>query len=583
MEIPTTLYPYELLPFLESLHAAAFTGRLELTTERGTTLLYLTTGRTRYATSTAVTGTFPAWLITEELFARERIHGWLRECTDEELALEELLLHRKVMNAESIVHLKSELSRAIFARAFCATAEPAVTEMDEDTLDFGDFALDPLEALFDCAANHPVYGAMLETLQGSWHRPMRRSPAFYTLISLFRRYFVGSTLALHLDAPTSLTELTDGVDDPQPIIAQVFALYVSGMVSFTGEEPRSRLFARAERRSPTGVNAPPRRPPAEAGVRVGARPTTQPGMRVVAAEPEARVSPPMDEAEMRRTRTQFFRPPPPVDETSSPEARAQRFADLHGGLVGQGLVDAAARAEGLDAYAILDVAPDAPLSMVRAAYLRHQRRYDEDAYVGQFLPGPAATALQALRGRAEEAYETLNDLRKRRAHDQARAVAGALGDAELDALFYAEGVFKAAQIRLAGERYQEAISLLRDAVERAPREPEYLAYLAFAIDLARRGGLEVTRRAGQPDELLDRALALDNTLESAWLFRARLALQAGDLRRAYTAYHQVTTSNPDNAEAAAALERFRAEGVELELISRGRLSERISQMLGRRR
>ncbi|MEZ4268040.1 MAG: hypothetical protein R3F39_16870 [Myxococcota bacterium] len=583
MEIPNTLYPYELLPFLESLHAAAFTGRLELTTERGTTLLYLTAGRTRYATTTAVSGTFPAWLITEELFARERIHGWLRECTDEEQALEELLLQRSVMNAESIVHLKGEMSRAVFARAFCATAELAVIEMDGDGLEFGDFALDPLEALFDCAANHPVYGAMLETLQGSWHRPLRRSPAFYTLISLFRRYFVGSTLALHLDSPTSLTELTDGVDDAQPVIAQVFALYASGMVSFAGEEPRSRLFARGDGRPSVDAHALPRRAPAEAGVRVGARPTTQPGMRVFAPDAEPAPEPPMDEAEMRRTRTQFFRPPPPVDEASSPEERAKRFADLHGGLVGQGLIEAAARTDGLDAYAILEVAPDAPLSAVRAAYLRHLRRYNEDAYVGQFLPGAAGSALATLRASANSAYETLNDLRKRRAHDQKHKVAGALADADLDALFYAEGVFKAAQIRLTGELYAEAITLLREAVERAPREPEYLAYLAFALDLARRAGLELTRRGWQPDELLDRALAMDSTLESAWLFRARLAQQAGDSRRAYAAYHQVTTSNPDNEEATEALERFRAEGVELELISRGRLSERISQMLGLRR
>jgi hypothetical protein len=586
MEIPTTLYPYELLPFLESLHAAAFTGRLELTSDRGTTLLYLTAGRTRYATTTAVSGTFPAWLITEELFARDRVHGWLRECTDEEQALEELLLHRKVMTAESIVHLKSELSRAIFARAFCATAELAVTEMDAATLDFGDFVLDPLEALFDCAASHPVYGAMLEAMQGSWHRALRRSPAFYTLISLFRRYFVGSTIALHLDAPTTLTELTDGVDDPEPIIAQVFALYASGMVTFTGEEPRSRLFARGEVRPPGSADAPhapPRRPVPEPGVRVVKRPTTQPGLPVAPAEPDEDETPPLTEAEMRRTRTRFFRPPPPADEVSSPEARARQFADLHGGLVGQGLVEAAARAATLDAYALLDITPDAPLSAVRAAYMRHLRRYDEDAYVGQFLPGPAAAALAALRAGAERAYETLNDLRRRREHDAAHAVVGALADAELDATFYAEGVFKAAQIRLAGERYDEAVSLLRDAVERAPREPEYLAYLAFAIDLARRAGHAITRQAGQPEELLERALAMDSSLESAWLFRARIAERAGDTRRAYASFHSVITTNPDNQEAAEALERFRAAGVELELISRGRLSERISQMLGRRR
>ncbi|MCB9729646.1 MAG: hypothetical protein H6744_05080 [Deltaproteobacteria bacterium] len=579
METPNTLYPYELLPFLESLHAAGFTGRLELTTERGTTLLYLTAGRTRYATTTEVSGTFPAWLITEEIFGGERVHAWLRECTDEEQALEEYLLRRSVVGAEGIVHLKSELSRAVFARAFCATAELAVIAMDEDGLDFGDFDLDPLEALFDCAANHPVYGAMLETLQGSWQRPMRRSPAFYTLISLFRRYFVGSTIALHLDGPATLTELTEGVEDPQPIIAQVFALYASGMVGFSGEEPRSRLFGRGERRVPTVTGM--RRFAAPAGVRVVGRPTTQPGLPVAHAESERDVEAPATEAEMRRTRTRFFRPPPPSDEVSYGEARARRFADLHGGLVGQGLVDAAERADGLDAYALLDVQPDAPLSAVRAAHLRSLRRYDEQAYVGHFLPGAAAAALQTLRKRSEEAYETLIDLRRRREHDRTHAIEGALPDADLDAVFYAEGVFKAAQIRLASERFDEAVTLLREAVERAPREPEYLAYLAFAIALARQAGVETPRRAGQPDELLDRALAMDGSLESAWLFRARLAQSAGDLRRACTAYHSVLAGNPDNEEAAEALERFRAAGVELEPPSRGRLSERISQMLGR--
>ncbi|MGM0577061.1 MAG: J domain-containing protein [Myxococcota bacterium] len=593
MQFQDTLHPYELLPLLESLRRETFTGTVTLHADEGRTQLYLDGGVVRYATTTEVGGSLPAYLITEELFPRDRIHRWLEECTDEERTLEALLLERHRVDPRGLVHLKEDLARLVFARAFHLTAAVDLEPTPGDAPDFGDLVLAPYEALFECCAEHPEYGAIFDALQGRWEVPLRRARAFFVQFPTFRRFFPGSVVPGLIDTSPTLAGLLQDSDAPEETVAQVFAMRLAGMVFLQGEEPRP-VVLRPEVRPPLTASPAPR-PPASAppgrpttapgGHR---RPITRPGLPVATSEAEtgSEAGPsetgPAGQTEgpawVSRTAHTVISPPPPV-EADDAERRAARFPDLRGGLVGEGLIEAARQAERMTGYEFLGVPPTAPLSRIRAAWQRIASRYREENFHGHHLPGEAGAALRRLQDRCQEAYDTLTDLRRRREHDALHRVEEGLSRDELDAMFYAEGVFKAAQIRMAREQWLEAMELLREAIGRAPDEPEYRSYLAWAAYGALVSEQESRRRLPKPDALLDEALDLDPKLESAWLFRARMADHAGEADEACSAYYQVLNANPDNAEARDAVERFREEGLEPEISARPKLAERIARLL----
>ena len=142
---------------------------------------------------------------------------------------------------------------------------------------------------------------------------------------------------------------------------------------------------------------------------------------------------------------------------------SESFADLRGNLVGSELIEASERAHGAHCYAFLGVSPRAALSEIRAAWQTMRRRYDDDRYRALILGPNAKVALKGLQKRTEAAYDTLTDLRRRLDHDSRFALADALSKPVLEDVFYAEGLFKAAQIRLTEERYEEAAQLLDEA------------------------------------------------------------------------------------------------------------------------
>ena len=82
-------------------------------------------------------------------------------------------------------------------------------------------------------------------------------------------------------------------------------------------------------------------------------------------------------------------------------------------------------------------------------------------------------------------------------------------------------------------------------------------------------------------ELLRKALRMDPRLESAWIFRARVAELSGDIKGALSCFVYALKSNPENEEAEQAVERLRAAGVELDPPKKTSLQDRLGGLLGR--
>lgn len=596
MEHPDTLYPYELLSLLEALHEEGFGGQIVLHAEEGRTLLYLTGGQVRYATTTGVAGSFPAYLITEEVFPRERVRLWLETCTDEELSMEEMLLRGRRMDADGLVRLKADLADMVFARAFTATATVEIEPFAEGVPNFGDVVLDPYRALFQSVAEDPMQGPMLDHLQGYWKRPIRRGPAFFVLLPEYRHWFGRTRLPALIDDAPSLADLAGGGGEVETLVAQLFAMCMSGMAYFQGERPKTHI-ARGLRRRPeerdsaVGVPPPPapnhafsparsaEEMPSARGVQAVAEDDPWASLAAIDGDEVTQVAP-LDVERSVAPRS-AAPPPPPPQQSVFAESEAMSFADLRGSLVGEGLVEAARVAAERDEYEFLGVRPDAPFSDIRAAYRLGLKRYDDAQYDGYFLPGPADRSLRYLQRRVETAYETLIDLRQRAQHDHERQVDGRLPRERLEQMFYAEGVFKAAQIRMAKGLNAAAMELLEEALEHCADEPEYTSYLAWAVYSAAAAGQPLPIGTATPQYLLDEALGKSPKLESAWLFRARIADHSGDAPGALAAYHSVLTSNPDNEEARVAIQTYLDAGVVASADARPTLADRLARILRR--
>lgn len=252
---------------------------------------------------------------------------------------------------------------------------------------------------------------------------------------------------------------------------------------------------------------------------------------------------------------------------------------LQDSLVSESLIRAAEQALEEHLYTFFGVTPDVPFSRLRAAYLRTWAQYDDSRYAGHDITPEARRALQEIHARIDRGYEQLTGRQSRVEHDRTHGIR--FDRAALGAMFDAEELFNEAQLRMSEGDNHAAVDLLMQAIKRFAGEPEYWSYLAWALTCAGMWGKDLPRGCDPPDELLERALRMDERLESAWIFRGRMAEVAGDLTIALTAFTQTLLCNPDNQEAQETVQRLRAAGIELAETRKQTLAERLSGLFGR--
>ena len=572
MNETSTLYPLELFRLLEVMWRERFSGTIVLRARDETATIYLQEGSVRYATTTEITGTFPGYLLSEQLFSREKIHDWLERCGEEQRTLEDLLLAEGVLDARAVVAIKADQCTVVFARAFSLKANVEVRPNRGDALIFGDLVLNPHDALFQCVAEGFAYPHRVQDLRPYLtHKILERGPTFFRLWPLFRRWFDTAPVAALFDSAEGLSGLDPSKKKTSLKLTYTYLMRETAMAHFADEPPRESVLHEDQKPSPPSPKPAPKPAPAKPLRREPTVPGGYPIAKVPSisgplappppANPERRVSPQVPRGNAAA----------PFDDPS------ESFADLRGSLVGGELIEASELARTQTCYAFLGLKPSAPLSEIRAGWLAMRRRYEDDRYQGLMLRTAAATALKELQKRTEFAYDTLTDLRRRQEHDARFGIEDALSKDMLEDVFYAEGLFKAAQIRLTEGSHAEAVQLLDEAFIRSPTEPEYLSYLAFAIFT----GQEASKNLGpideEPDALLARALAMNPKLESAWLFKARMMDMSGQASHAMGAYLTVLDIDAHNDEAKRAVRAFREAGVS----PSGRLRRGLAQRLGR--
>ncbi len=188
--------------------------------------------------------------------------------------------------------------------------------------------------------------------------------------------------------------------------------------------------------------------------------------------------------------------------------------------------------QGLDAYAVLDLASDAHLEDIDAAFERQTKRFAYDRYTATDL-GRDYQKLDSIHQQLRQAYDTLTSPERRTILDNKRAQARRTGDATS---LNADLLATQAQQDLSEERYADAKNALERAVAAQPDQADYHALLAWATMLAANTSeadpsrYEAARTVALASAMphLERAFILDPDSVEAHHRAAQLTLMAGD-------------------------------------------------------
>ena len=630
---------------LEELCAQNFEGIVTLESSAECIELGLSEGRVCHARSNDVEASFPAFLITRGIFSSEKVRTYLEMCKRADISLEALLLRRKKVGSAGLRFLCADLGHMVLSRAMGITAEVSVKEvtMAVGTVDTVTvLRLDPIDAFFHVASKQPVHDVMVDVLRPYWERPLRRAPNFFQLHGVMRRHFGETSVPMKTSNAVTLKCLEQELGHHEDVVAQAFAMHLTGMTCFSGEGPvRLRLLetlrVHPREASESGVSVGALRAGEEASPRpheVDALGVTQntrtwgPGQGtgeevpltpgdlgdplslsgdsaswgsntfipggVIAGTNDARPQdalPPLSQ-EGSHPGSETSNAPSQGQMTSidMPTSASPTATSGEGGgpsehsvrsVIEEQLIRKAADGMRINASEYLGLKPHACFSRVRAVYRRACLRYAEGAYRDYPLSDAARAARLEILSALHAAYETLTDLNRRVAHDQDHRVSGP-SPSTLRVWFEAEGIFKAAQIRMTQGDHETATELLRQAVELNTYEPEYLSYLAWSLYcsgvLTRAEGAEVEN----PEDLLTQALHMDDLLESAWVFQARVYEATEQKEAALDAFKHVLRSNLANDEACAAVARLEPEVERTSQRSaRASFASRMTRVLGR--
>jgi CheY-like chemotaxis protein/tetratricopeptide (TPR) repeat protein len=178
----------------------------------------------------------------------------------------------------------------------------------------------------------------------------------------------------------------------------------------------------------------------------------------------------------------------------------------------------------------LGVELDADAAAVEEAYRTVASRFHPDAFA-EYDVAELSDLLSAIQDKLAAAYRVLADDERRRAYlEYLLARLEQTGARRPGVDLQAERALKRGERALHRRRHREAVAALREAAQRNPREPEYLAMLAFALlfDPAQ----PAAGRGHEARKLARRALALapDHPRASAALALAEEAL--GDVAEA---------------------------------------------------
>jgi hypothetical protein len=203
-----------------------------------------------------------------------------------------------------------------------------------------------------------------------------------------------------------------------------------------------------------------------------------------------------------------------------------------------------------DAYAFLDIAPDAQPETIRHASSRLGRRWRAAAKDGR-LSAETRTLARALLDTCKRHRTLLLDADRRQAYDVERGFAEVAAQAEA-----ADGPLAAARALMDQGKHRAAVPALERLRQERPSDPDVLADLGWATWHAKKGDAAAQESA---EEFLKLALTFDGRHATAAERLARISLTGADTALARARLRRVLRLQPDAAWARQALDALSAE------------------------
>ncbi len=254
-------------------------------------------------------------------------------------------------------------------------------------------------------------------------------------------------------------------------------------------------------------------------------------------------------AEYERLRDAVARVCGTPPSTTMAADRATVIVFVLGGLVAkppavlQEIAAAHAEMATQDHYAFLGVGRNAKADDIRKAYFDHAKRWHSDRFAGVDL-GDYREKADALFRRADEAQKVLSDPQQRADYDDLldRAKQGLPTD--VNVVLEAEGLFRKAQIFVRRGQADAAEPVLAQAIALNKGEAEFYAYHGYAL-FAAKGASAAAEAIAE----INKALAMNPKLDSAYEFLGKITRVEGKLDLAVKHLKKALELNPKNREA----------------------------------
>jgi hypothetical protein len=231
-------------------------------------------------------------------------------------------------------------------------------------------------------------------------------------------------------------------------------------------------------------------------------------------------------------------PPSQPPRGLAPEL-AERWAEI---------VDRATNIDRTDYFAMLDIARDASVEEVEAAFFTLAKKWHPDRLPLELAP--IRSHCSRVFARMSEAHATLSDSELRTQYMVLLADGSGSPDVRETVAKVIEAAtdFQKAEVCLRRSDYAQAEVLCRKALEADGTQPDYLAMLAWLLALKPEN--QTPEKTKDSIAMLDRAVAMSSRSEKAYFWRGMLNKRLGRAELAFRDFKTAAELNPRNIDAA---------------------------------
>lgn len=278
------------------------------------------------------------------------------------------------------------------------------------------------------------------------------------------------------------------------------------------------------------------------------------------------VQPPAASAEVRpRTRRETSSAPPAPEKKSTPPKPTRGTTAIPPPMLAPDLaerwreiVERAARIDRADYFMMLDIASDATLEEVEAAFFALVKRWHPDRLPAELAP--IRDACSRVFARMSEAHATLADAEKRSRY--MGLLADGSGSPEMQAtvakVIEAATSFQKAEVCLRRNDWVQAEAYCRKAHEDDETQPDYLAMLAWLLALKPEN--QSPEKTIPSVQMLERAIAMNEKCERAYFWRGMLFKRLARNDLAVKDFKRAVDLNPHNIDAAREVRLYNMRG-----------------------